>query len=71
MSYSGFMGTILGVPTVRIIAYWALYWGPIILGHCHIRVRKLLSKTEFSTTFLECHQTRCAMDGSSLERGNL
>ena len=25
-------GTILGVPIIRIIVFWGLYWGPPILG---------------------------------------
>ena len=27
------MGTFLGVPIIRIIVYWGLYWGPPILGN--------------------------------------
>ena len=30
------MGTFLGVPIIRIIVYWGLYWGPHILGNYHI-----------------------------------
>ena len=26
----------LGVPIRRIIVYWGLYWGPLILGNYHI-----------------------------------
>ena len=26
-------GTILGVPVIRIIVFWGLYWGPPILGN--------------------------------------
>ena len=29
-------GTILGVPIIRIIVYWGLYWGPPILGNYQI-----------------------------------
>ena len=29
-------GTILGVRIIRIIIYWGLYWGPLILGNYHI-----------------------------------
>ena len=25
-------GTLLGVPIIRIIVFWGLYWGPLILG---------------------------------------
>ena len=28
-------GTILGVPIIRTIAFWGLYWGPLILGNYH------------------------------------
>ena len=28
-------GTMLGVPIIRIIVYWGLYWGPLILGNYH------------------------------------
>ena len=31
-------GTILGVPIIRIIIYWGLYWGPPILGNYHIYI---------------------------------
>ena len=30
------MGTFLGVPIIRIIVYWGLYWGPPVLGIYHI-----------------------------------
>ena len=33
ISYMGFpniTGTILGVPRIRTIVYWRLYWGPLI-----------------------------------------
>ena len=29
-------GTILGVPIIKIIVFWGLYWGPFILGNYHI-----------------------------------
>ena len=29
-------GTFLGVPIIRIIIFWGLYWGPHILGNYHI-----------------------------------
>ena len=29
-------GTLLGVPIIRIVVYWGLYWGPPILGNYHI-----------------------------------
>ena len=30
------MDTFLGVPRIRIIVCWGLYWGPPILGNYHI-----------------------------------
>ena len=30
-------GTLLGVPIIRIIIYWGLHWGPLILGNYHLR----------------------------------
>ena len=29
-------GTILGVPTLRTIVFWSLYWGSPILGNYHV-----------------------------------
>ena len=29
-------GTILGVPIMRTIVVWGLYWGPFVLGDCHV-----------------------------------
>ena len=31
------MGTFLGVPIIRIIVFWGLYWGPLILGNYHMK----------------------------------
>ena len=31
-------GTILGVPIIRTIIFWGLYWGPIILGNYHFAI---------------------------------
>ena len=28
-------GTILGVPIIRTMVYWGLYWGTLILGNYH------------------------------------
>ena len=30
-------GTFLGVPIIRTIIYWGLYWGPLIQGNYHVR----------------------------------
>ena len=29
-------GAILGVPVIRTIVFWGLYWGPLILGIYHL-----------------------------------
>ena len=29
-------GTILGVPIIRILVYYGLYWGPFILGNYQV-----------------------------------
>ena len=29
-------GTILGVPIIRVVVCWGLYWGPPILGNYHM-----------------------------------
>ena len=29
-------GTFLEVPRIRIIVYWGLHWGPLVLGNYHI-----------------------------------
>ena len=34
-------GTILGVPIIRTIVYWGLYWGPLILGNYHVMYLEL------------------------------
>ena len=37
-------GTIVGVPIIRTIIYWGLYWGPPILGNYHmLKLRQELS----------------------------
>ena len=28
-------GTFLGVPIIRTLVFWGLYWGPLILGNYH------------------------------------
>ena len=29
---------LLGVPIVRTIIFWGLYWGPLILGNYHLNL---------------------------------
>ena len=31
-------GTLLGVPVIRTIIFWGLYWGPLILGNYHVEI---------------------------------
>ena len=31
----------LGVPIIRILIFWGLYWGPLILGNYHIGIKGL------------------------------
>ena len=37
------MGTFLGVPIIRTIVFWGLYWGPPILGNYHIEFTESLA----------------------------
>ena len=34
-------GTFLGVPIIRTIVFWGLYWGPLILGNYHVWVARI------------------------------
>ena len=38
MGISKIRGTIVGVPIIRTIVFWGLYWSPLILGHYHIPI---------------------------------
>ena len=40
MGFPKIRGTLLGVPIVRIIVHWGLYWGPLILENYHISMEK-------------------------------
>ena len=33
----GVLGTFLGVPIIRTIVFWGLYWGPPILGNYQVK----------------------------------
>ena len=37
MGFSKIRGTFLGVPIVRVIIYWCLCWGSLILANYHMR----------------------------------
>ena len=41
-------GTLLGVPKIRTIVFWGLYWGPPILGNDYITTG-LLSRFHSTT----------------------
>ena len=35
-------GTFLGVPILRAIVFWGVYWGPLVLGEHHLGIQGLL-----------------------------
>ena len=47
-------GTLFGVPIIRNITFWGLYWGPLILGNYHL----LLNKTPRRTSLLPLGEGR-------------
>ena len=36
MEFPKIRGTLSGIPIIRTIVFWGLYWGPLILGNYHI-----------------------------------
>ena len=55
-------GTFLGVPIIRTIVFWGLYWGPLSLGNYHVEFRawfKLLG-------FRVCFRCKGGCQGGSL-----
>ena len=55
--YLGFTkigGTLLGVPILRTVVFWGLYWGPPILGHYQISSTKETAYTRSN----DCGQVR-------------
>ena len=56
LGVSQIRGTIFGVPIVRIILFWGLYWGPPILGNYHFSdprtARRAYSKATMRNTTL-------------------
>ena len=43
----------LGVPIIRTIVYWGLYWGTLILGNYHVVLWELgKSRNRWSTCYL-------------------
>ena len=53
------MSTFLGVPIIRIMVYWSLYWGPPILGNYHIGGPKVLQ------LLAELNQQKSGWDGAT------
>ena len=49
-------GTIFGVPIMRTIVFWVLYWGPPILGNYHINLKTCASK-EYGCPFCQGSQS--------------
>ena len=47
VQFGGFpkLGYFFGIPIIRILVFWGLYWGPLILGnyHVHVLLRHLAS----------------------------
>ena len=37
-------GTILGVPIIRTIVFWGLYWGTLIWGNYHVGLIRIKSR---------------------------
>ena len=48
-------GTFLGVPIIRPIVFWGLYWGPPILGTYQILLLILEKATEGDSTLRRLH----------------
>ena len=42
MEFLEIVGTILGVPIIRILIFRGLYWGPPVLGHYHMHIHKTI-----------------------------
>ena len=47
-------GTFLGVPILRIIVYWGLYWGTLILGKYHLGHSGIGKKAHVSGVLRTC-----------------
>ena len=54
-------GTILGVPIIRIIVYWVLYWDPPILGNYHVCCT-ILSDRGVPSPLMTWHRGVCNME---------
>ena len=44
------MGTFLGVPIIRTIIFWGLYWGPPVLGNYHIIIPETYNHDKVATS---------------------
>ena len=45
MGFPKIRGTFLGVPIIRTIVFWGLYWGSLILGNYHIPSESCMHST--------------------------
>ena len=73
LGFPKIMGTFLGVPIIRTIVFWGLYWGPPILGNYHI-LGLCLSLAgwgclvgEGITTGLVCQALSCTLRKTNME----
>ena len=39
-------GPLLGVPIIRVIVFWGLFWGPLILGNYQLGFRVASGRDE-------------------------
>ena len=66
-------GTILGVPIIRTVVYWGLYWGPLILGNyqvvCQMRVTQWFTFSQSTfTVLLGCRANHRSQESESITR---
>ena len=67
-------GTLLGVPIIRIIIFLGIYWGPHILGNCHIRTIIGIINGDIRSGSLNYSShtfSRCARGTLALCRGSM
>ena len=36
--------TFLGVPIIRVVVFWGIYWGPLLLGNHHVGIQCILRR---------------------------
>ena len=47
-------GTFLGVPIIRILVFWGLYWGPFILGNYYMTLPELQRRAHVCSCWEHC-----------------